>query len=51
MTNTSYHNYICLLNEKFLKTSNQCPTLEVEPGNILLVERELPLGYNLSLSM
>ena len=36
--NVSYQHYTCLLNEKFLKTNNECPTLGVQPHNILFVE-------------
>ena len=36
-----------LIKLKVFENNYKCPTLEVEPSNILLVRRELPLGYNL----
>ena len=43
MNQLPYQHYTCLLNLKFLKTSNKFPTLGVEPGNILLVGERIPI--------
>ena len=47
-----YHTYqhcTWILNKNFFKTSNKCPILGVEPGNIFILEGVFPLSYDLSL--